>query len=516
MVQQSDHDVHVQRDASGAAPRRLLVLPPAQPLLTDTTPLTGHVVPAPPPVLAPEPPVPPAAASAPVSPPVCPLVPPTPASTGTAAPAMTTPVAPTPAVPPPTWDHLGLDDIGLEELAASDAAPRGPGPHRALVAAVVVVTLLVVAGGVWIAWTALSGAGDTGQTVAAIDAVADEPAGVEPGAEAVDVPLPASTPDPDALAAEADADVGADAADPAPATTTPIATPTTGAGADTVRPVGGGVATTAPIDQPAADESPTTTAAPATTAPAAPPADPSTIVLAVDETTSITADLDPETRHRWLVDLPAGAAVAVTVDRADVDGLEDPMVIVEASDGSVVAANDDAGDGFDAAVRFTTTAAGRHDIVVEEAFGLGGRYVLSIETAGSLDELTLAPDAADDGAADDAAVDTGTPIEVSAAPTTHRGELGPGEVDVYTFTAGPGTLVIEMLQDDGAELDPLIVFTDADGRELDRNDDADPNAGLTLFASRLELDIPPGTYRIEARGFGETAGPYTLAVRLVA
>ena len=73
-----------------------------------------------------------------------------------------------------------------------------------------------------------------------------------------------------------------------------------------------------------------------------------------------------------------------------------------------------------------------------------------------------------------------------------------------------------MLQDDGAELDPLIVFTDADGRELDRNDDADPNAGLTLFASRLELDIPPGTYRIEARGFGETAGPYTLAVRLVA
>ena len=125
-------------------------------------------------------------------------------------------------------------------------------------------------------------------------------------------------------------------------------------------------------------------------------------------------------------------------------------------------------------------------------------------------------DAADDGAADDAAVDTGTPIEVSAAPTTHRGELGPGEVDVYTFTAGPGTLVIEMLQDDGAELDPLIVFTDADGRELDRNDDADPNAGLTLFASRLELDIPPGTYRIEARGFGETAGPYTLAVRLVA
>ena len=162
-------------------------------------------------------------------------------------------------------------------------------------------------------------------------------------------------------------------------------------------------------------------------------------------------------------------------------------------------------------------------MIVDEVFGAGGQYVVAVEVASSLDELTLAPeqdpaDGAGDGDADgggeDPALPEATPITVSVSPTSQRGDLAAGEFDVYSFSGGPERLIIEMVQDEGTDLDPLIVLTDENGQELDMNDDAEADAGLPLFASRLELDIPAGSYRIEARTFGdEGGGGYTITIR---
>ncbi len=98
----------------------------------------------------------------------------------------------------------------------------------------------------------------------------------------------------------------------------------------------------------------------------------------------------------------------------------------------------------------------------------------------------------------------------SIAPGFFTGAINPaGDVDFYSFTLDTGTLVTFDIDAEalGSDLDSFIILYDADGEELNFNDDA--NESLDSF---LGFYLPAGTYFFSVEG--SSGGPdnfYTLA-----
>jgi hypothetical protein len=94
--------------------------------------------------------------------------------------------------------------------------------------------------------------------------------------------------------------------------------------------------------------------------------------------------------------------------------------------------------------------------------------------------------------------------------TPVRGEITPGETQVFSFNGKSGQ-VISALAESAGTLDPVLTLVDADGDALLHNDDfAFPESGDALLQA---VTLPyNGRYAVEVSGWGDTAGQFTLTV----
>ena len=89
------------------------------------------------------------------------------------------------------------------------------------------------------------------------------------------------------------------------------------------------------------------------------------------------------------------------------------------------------------------------------------------------------------------------------------------DVDVYRFEMPePGTVILETDGFIGAcgfagEADTVVRLLDADGAELDVNDDIEPGVRR---CSRLSADLPAGSYYAEVTGWNSTIGYYQIRI----
>ncbi len=219
---------------------------------------------------------------------------------------------------------------------------------------------------------------------------------------------------------------------------------------------------------------------------------------------------------RWYFDLPPGAAVAVRVDSAADGGMDDPKIAIFDAADDFVGVNDDF-DGLNSGIRFEAPDGGEFSVVVEEVFGRGGAYDLTIEVAESLDSLTVAAGADVAGsfvdAGGEAVVQDARVLDLTTGPVEFVDSLALSTYDTYQLTTSGGTIVIELVPADGSSLDPALFLVDEAGNVIDENDDADSSFGLPGLSSRIETTLAAGTYTIEARSFGDLfEGAYEIRV----
>jgi hypothetical protein len=178
--------------------------------------------------------------------------------------------------------------------------------------------------------------------------------------------------------------------------------------------------------------------------------------------------------------------------------LSDPRVEVLGPNGNVVAGDDDGGTGFNSRLRFTAGQTGTF-YVAAGAFGSAtGTYSVTVE------EYTPPPD---DFAG---SVDTEGTVSVGGSAT---GEIGhDGDLDWFAVDLSAGQSYAIDLEGDptgaGSLSDPYLHLYDADGREIDFNDD-----GGQGFNSRL-IFTPDraGRYYVGAGAFGSATGTYRVSV----
>lgn len=107
------------------------------------------------------------------------------------------------------------------------------------------------------------------------------------------------------------------------------------------------------------------------------------VEVAEGETVTLTGVLEVGEARSYVVDVPAGATVGVSLYGADLvdDGIADPYLTVDDPDGSFVTENDDA-DGLNSALQFTADdRVGAWSIVVSDLYGGPGGFQLTIEVA---------------------------------------------------------------------------------------------------------------------------------------
>ncbi len=241
-----------------------------------------------------------------------------------------------------------------------------------------------------------------------------------------------------------------------------------------------------------------------------------TTSVAVGETVVEAGAVDRGVIDRWAVELPEGVAVAVTVNATD-DAM-DPALDVLDSDEFFITSNDDF-EGLNSAVRFETTSAGVVYLEVREVFDNGGTYEMTVQVADSTEQLTVA-DGADDAFGFDSGFEETTVqdqqlVNVGTAPLVIGESLDQNTFDVYDFETRGGTLIVEMIPTEDSFLDPVIQVVDDLDQILAYNDDDSSDAGLPFLSSRVEIELPPGSYRIEARSVGDFGeGDYEISMTL--
>ncbi|MEM8922670.1 MAG: hypothetical protein AAGD35_04140 [Actinomycetota bacterium] len=238
------------------------------------------------------------------------------------------------------------------------------------------------------------------------------------------------------------------------------------------------------------------------------------LTVVVGETVVESQTLAAAEQDRWTFDLPEGGALAVTLNGAATDGVEDPALEIWHADGTYIGSNDDF-EGFNSALRFAADP-GTYLLVVVDLRRNGGDYELTVEAAADVESLTLVPDAT-------VITTTGELVEPTQEPATTRavdltagavvitGSMAVGTYDAYTVTADGRPIVIELVPSGDSTIDPLLAVNGADGVEIGWNDD-DPSGELPNLSSRIVLDAPTGDLTIEARSFGDTGGAYEIRI----
>ncbi|MBY0567427.1 MAG: pre-peptidase C-terminal domain-containing protein [Hyphomonadaceae bacterium] len=172
----------------------------------------------------------------------------------------------------------------------------------------------------------------------------------------------------------------------------------------------------------------------------------------------------------------------------------DPLLRVHNAQGEDIAVDDDGGGNLNSYLEFSAPSTGTYFIAAQAfADAYTGNYTLSAR-------------------AGDIPGDTSTDASLSSAGDYREGNLSPaGDRDWYRIELAQGEGVrVGLNSAEGAADalgDPYLVFYDANGTELLRDDDG--GEGLNAWA---EFVAPTaGAYYIEARGFGEdAAGRYSL------
>jgi len=212
-------------------------------------------------------------------------------------------------------------------------------------------------------------------------------------------------------------------------------------------------------------------------------------------------DQDPQIFYTF--EAARGDVISVRMQRASGD--LDAAVQIVNSRSEVVAENDDEDGTLDAAINgYVAREDGVHAIVASRFGGAAGKsrgsFVLTL-LAGAESGLGRS-------------IEFALPL-VPGTPT--RGQITANRsVIFYRFDAARGDVVtVRMERSGGSELDPLLLLTDTNGRELGQDDDG----GGGQNAALRDILIPTtGTYLVQATRFegeaGTTSGAFTLTLEL--
>lgn len=199
--------------------------------------------------------------------------------------------------------------------------------------------------------------------------------------------------------------------------------------------------------------------------------------------------------QQYRVDLAAGQRISVLVESDDFD----PLAVIgrEIPGGfDELDRNDDGvGQGLNSLLRFAAPTAGTYAIRVRAVDGSTGDFSISVDEAPPL----AAP----------IPFVVGEPVE---GTLNDKSEIGQGgqRADRYALQAEAGQAYeINLVSED---FDAYLAVYDSEGKEVAHDDDSLGD----LNASTVFVPQAAGTYVIEARGFSESSGDYTLTVESVA
>lgn len=204
---------------------------------------------------------------------------------------------------------------------------------------------------------------------------------------------------------------------------------------------------------------------------------------------------NPGDRDWYRLRLEEGQTYRFTLNASGDTPLGDPYLRIYSASGEELAVNDDGGGNLNSALEFTAAESGTYYVEAAAfADASQGGYTLSARQG-------------------DVPADTTTDQTLSAQGDYRDGILSPaGDRDWYRIELTEGqTLRIMLTSPEGPEAldDPYIVFYNAQGEEVARDDDG--GGGLN---ARLEYTAPAtGAYYLEARGYGDGAhGRYAIAI----
>lgn len=204
-----------------------------------------------------------------------------------------------------------------------------------------------------------------------------------------------------------------------------------------------------------------------------------------------------QTEFRYPVDLSAGD-IFVASTFALTDGLDTTLALAGA-DGTILAQNDDRGDGtLNSQLIFETARSGRYEVVVSTYGDEGqGDFALSL----ALDPNAEAPF--------NFATIEGTPI------ARHEGELNDAQTTrEYTINLAAGQTLLAVADTTSGNLDTVLRLSGADGFPVALNDDRGDGSLNSAFAFTAPR---AGRYRLEIYRFAQadTSGAYRLVLSSV-
>jgi len=228
-----------------------------------------------------------------------------------------------------------------------------------------------------------------------------------------------------------------------------------------------------------------------------------------------------EPSQAWTFTGVAGDIVSIEMQAAsdDIGGL-DSFLILQTPNGDVLAENDDAsGTTVDAALfNIELVDDGEHTIIATrfgQENGISeGDYILTLN-ATERGTPAAAPSNNDESSEEPAPLSgDAMPLDIGASV---RGNIGGDAYQgLWQFEGEAGTVItIEMTAEDG-DLDSFLQLLDADGAELERNDDRDfGDLNSTIESYTLPYT---GTYTIVATRYGleqgNSSGAYTLSISI--
>lgn len=201
----------------------------------------------------------------------------------------------------------------------------------------------------------------------------------------------------------------------------------------------------------------------------------------------------------FAINLKAGQPVVIRQlgNAAGGGSLPDPYLELYDGNGQFIDSNDDDGESLNSAIAFTPWMSGTHYIAAGAFSDYTGSYTLTAELGAPV--------------RDDYASDTSTVGQAQLNGTVY-GELeSPNDEDWFWIQLQPGNYVIDLegqATGMGSLNDPYLVLYNAQGFEIDRNDDGDQNLN-----SQLRLSVgAPAAYYIGASALGSGVGTYALTV----
>ncbi len=211
-------------------------------------------------------------------------------------------------------------------------------------------------------------------------------------------------------------------------------------------------------------------------------------------------DAELQDDEDWIaVELEAGQLYRIGIEGRDTEPytLFDPLLTVYDSNGNALASDDDTGEGRNPLLDFTAPSDGTYYISATGDSGSTGTYRISLENIAD-DEPT-------------ASVFTAATVDVDS---TYEGELEQeGDEDWIAVELVAGQeYQIDLPEEDHADVtinDPYLVIYDADGVELETDDNGGEDSGSRIIFTAETS----GTYYISASDYYDDAGTYQLSVK---